>query len=322
MKTYLERIFANSPAYNIEHLNLDYDYLQDEIEDKFYTIEGLEDCFALRKLIISHHEISNIEGLEENIHLEYLDLSHNYIRDIENIAHLDKLSYLNLSFNDIRKIENLNTLTQLTHLDLGHNRIKKIENLNALSHLKTLILSGNKTITTLQGLEHHVQLEQLYVKQCKIIDWSELSALTHLQELYASPIQISDMHDALKNTHISVLHLSNRELNRIDKIPHIPTLKKLTITGCAFVQYITGLEENSQVEELDLSNNTLLELNGIKHFTKLTLLDIRNNNLRSVSTNDIPNNIKKIRINGNPLTVESLTELQEWAKTHNITVEI
>jgi len=322
MKNYLETMFASEPPYKTEILNLDFNYIADETEDKFYQIEGLEDCFALQKLILSHHEISTIEGLQENIHLNYLDLSHNYIRSIENIEHLEKLTYLNVSFNDIRNIEGLDTLYLLTCLDLGHNRIKKIERLNHLKQLKTLILSGNKNISSLQGLENQVVLEQLYVKQCKITDWSGLMYLKNLQELYASPVQISDMYIALKNTSLHTLHFSNRELQRIDKIPHISSLKKLSITGCAFVQFVTGLEENPQLQELDLSNNTLLELNGIKHLTALEILDVRNNNIRTLQLDLIPQQLKKLRISGNPLTPETLANLQEWAKQNNITLEL
>lgn len=322
MKEYLESIFALLSPYKTEVLNLDYNYISDETEDKFYHIEGLEDCFALRRLILSNHEITVIEKLEENIHLNYLDLSHNYIRKIENIAHLEKLSHLSLSYNDIRKTEGLHTLSLLAHLDLGHNKIKTIEGLQSLTQLKTLILSGNKAINTLSGLENQTLLEQLYVKQCKITDWSGLKYLKSLQELYASPVQISDMYEDLKELSLHTLHISNRELQKTDRIPHISTLRRLSITGCAFIQFVTGLEENPQLQELDLSNNTLLELNGIRHLTGLEVLDVRNNNLRVVQTEAIPETLKKIRMSGNPLTPDTLTNLQEWAKNQNIVLEL
>ena len=91
--------------------------------------------------------------------------------------------HLSLSTNCIDKMMSLSGLRNLEILSLGRNMIKRIEGLEGVgSTLKQLWLSYN-LISSLDGLQSCVKLENLYISNNKIKDWNEVKKLAVLPNL-------------------------------------------------------------------------------------------------------------------------------------------
>ena len=95
---------------------------------------------------------------------------------------LKKCKHLRLSTNSIDKMIPLD-LDNLEILSMGRNQIKRIEGLdNVKDTLKQLWLSYNG-IAVLAGVEKLVNLEVLYLSNCKVASWSEVERLKELPTL-------------------------------------------------------------------------------------------------------------------------------------------
>ena len=95
---------------------------------------------------------------------------------------LKKCKHLRLSTNSIDKMIPLD-LDNLEILSMGRNQIKRIEGLdNVKDTLKQLWLSYNG-IAVLAGVEKLVNLEVLYLSNCKVASWSEVERLKELPKL-------------------------------------------------------------------------------------------------------------------------------------------
>ena len=102
----------------------------------------------------------------------------------------------------LRSIDGLHALENLQSLHISHNQIEKIENLDANVELETVDLSGNpiQTLTGKRtcvfclfevslfsldylGFEKLLNIEDLWMNDCKIEDFKQIEALTHMKRL-------------------------------------------------------------------------------------------------------------------------------------------
>lgn len=130
----------------------------------------------------SMKDVMNLHCEQEGVAAEDLELIDFRLKmlaklDLEVLSKLTKVKRIKLSTNAIEKMIVLPELKCLETLSLGRNNIKKIEGLdNIAGNLKNLWLSYNQ-ISTLNGLENCVHLEQLYLSNNKIASWDEISKL-------------------------------------------------------------------------------------------------------------------------------------------------
>ena len=102
------------------------------------TIEGLNKCKNLKRLILNRNEISIIpEGAFDGlVNLEHLDLAENQIKKIENLEPLSNLQILIVDNNKIETIENISHMTKLEEFKLYNNKISQVNFLDGLTNLQ------------------------------------------------------------------------------------------------------------------------------------------------------------------------------------------
>lgn len=131
-------------------------------------------------------------------------------------------------------------------------------------------------------------------------DLSPIAALTSLEELNLSGC--------------------NPNANDIQMIGTLPSLKKLTLSGCN-LSSISGLENAVLLEYLDLSNNTLRNMEAITPLTALKELYLQHNALSDVSSFSSLTNLQTLDISYNAVTsvsaLSSCTALQWLSAAHN-----
>jgi Leucine-rich repeat (LRR) protein len=97
------------------------------IGSRIRALENLENCTALRKLLLRRNVIKKIENISHLTELEELELYDNQIKVIEGLETLKKLKTLDLSYNLIKKVEGLDELENLEVLFIVENRLKKVK---------------------------------------------------------------------------------------------------------------------------------------------------------------------------------------------------
>ncbi|WP_343102042.1 cell wall-binding repeat-containing protein, partial [Romboutsia sp. MSSM.1001216sp_RTP31141st1_G3_RTP31141_220114] len=203
------------------------------------TIEGIQYCSNLQKLILENNKISDITPLAHMNAptLDALRLHNNKISNIAPLANLNapKLKWLFLNNNKISDIAPLLNVhfTNLFQLYLDGNKISDINQLINLNFpkLNTLSLSstGINDLTILPNL-NLPNLESLFLEGNEISDISPLSNLNNskLARIWLGSNKISDI-SPLNNLNAPKLEAIRLNNNRISDISPLKNLNSATL---------------------------------------------------------------------------------------------
>jgi hypothetical protein len=142
----------------LTHLDLAYNEIK--------STQGIETCYALKVVDLSHNHITFIESWCCLTNLQHISLSHNRLKTAFGLRYCLKLETLDISYNDLTVIEGLEGLQQLHILDLSHNALKEVR-----SSVRVLSLNSRLQILRLQGN---------VLKDYRQVCWSMLPGLLEL----------------------------------------------------------------------------------------------------------------------------------------------
>jgi len=110
-----------------------------------YLIDAsfVRDLSHLRKVDMSHNQITDTMIFENMIQLQQLNLSNNKISNINALGKLDQITDLNLSNNRIADVSALVSLRRLNNLKLQNNKLRSVEELKDFNQLISLDISEN-----------------------------------------------------------------------------------------------------------------------------------------------------------------------------------
>ena len=149
----------------------------------------------------------------------------------------------------------------------------------------------NSNITNLEGLQYFVNLVSANISENNIADLAPIADLPKLQYLDLS---------------------KNQNVTSIEPLARIPKLKKLQF-GMNKVTDFSALVAAPMLEELEINSivGGVLNMSSLSGLTKLKVLNLNGNNLKSDSFGPIKNlpQLSKITIGGN-----SVVDLQEMLK--------
>lgn len=129
------------------------------------------------------YSLQVIEGLSSNTNLQSLWLGKNKIEAIDGLGALTKLRQLDVQHNRLERIgDGLVTLCALEELYLAWNAIGDLSGLPPSPALNTVDLSRNK-ISSLEGVEAHASLEELWLSNSLIDSFDALAPLQQLPSL-------------------------------------------------------------------------------------------------------------------------------------------
>ncbi|MBV7275764.1 leucine-rich repeat domain-containing protein [Clostridiaceae bacterium UIB06] len=285
---------------------------------------------SISYLNASNSHIKDISGIENLYNLQVLNLSENEISDLNLLNGLSNLRDLNLSENKISDISNLTSLSTLYSLNLNDNQIKDISVLKNLNNLQILLLNSNgiSDINSLQGL---VELQQLYLKNNRISNISLLKGLTSLKVLYLSQNQIQDYSPVkgyynnliskdfdLSDTVDTTVSFNDENLEKIirDKINRqtgdiyrkdLEGISSLQANDKA-IQDISGIENLTNLRELDLSENEISDISPLENLSGLEQLYLAKNRISDITPLGWLTNLQELYLNSN--RISNITELQ------------
>ncbi|MDE0690043.1 MAG: dockerin type I domain-containing protein [Candidatus Poribacteria bacterium] len=140
----------------------------------------------------------------------------------------------------------------------------------------TIIRASNRDIKDLTGIEHAINLEELWISNNPISDLSPLTELKSLIEVGAWDARISDLSPFSGLTKLRELHLSSNPISALSPLAGLTNLEILYLYGC-------GLEDLSQLVgltgliRLSIANNEeLSDVSSVADFINLEWLDLHN----------------------------------------------
>ena len=272
-------------------------------ENQIQDVRPLSKLKNLQTLILDDNQVSNIRPLAKLTQLTLLLVGRNPISDFAPLSNLDQLEGLGLWGNNVKKITFLTNMTKLTSLWVGDNNIDDLRPLAKLTQLKILYLPHNRIndVTTLEGLTN---LETLHLQDNQIRNVSPLSKLIKLTELRLADNPIQDAYTlaSLKN------------LKEVDiKITAPPPATPVVIPDknlAAAMQEALGLGAKTTITKQALrnltefrpSNRQISDLTGLEHATKLTILDLGQNQITNFTTLAQLPNLRKLYLQDNEIS--------------------
>ena len=303
-------------------------------------ISDLERLTELVHIKMPHNMISDLSPLEGLIHLSYLELGDNGISDISPLENLINLETLWIGHNNVADVSPLTKLTNLKELNIRDNPITDfsplaelfentkilfdviIPDVNLRSAIVealgkedadnlpitleevvtlTILRAKNRDIQDLTGIEHAINLEEMWISGNPVSDLSPLAELTNFIGLHAWETSITDLSPLVELTKLRWLDFGRTPVSDLSPLADIASLRKLTFYACDIKDIsplagLTGLtylavggnreiSDASHVaglvnlEFLDFHHDSISDLQPLAGLTKLKYLNLYNNKL-------------------------------------------
>ncbi|TYI06596.1 hypothetical protein ES332_A10G169200v1 [Gossypium tomentosum] len=218
--------------------------------------------------------VAPLEWLSKLGSLESLDLTATNMKNnfLLHLGGLSSLTTLILQQNDLEgtiHLQDLYNLTNLKKLDLSYNRIESIH--------------GNGRQLSLINLEEIDLTSNLFNNSImeKLSGFSNLRTLNMRLNRLNGLVDLKELH-VLSNVENLILDYTPLDINFLQSISILPSLKTLSLFGCALVGILPthqGLCYLNNLEELSLNGNALggAVAPCLDNLTSLRYLDISNN---------------------------------------------
>lgn len=254
------------------------DKFEIEANDENYTIKiKLEDIEKVDSLDINNSHIKKLTGLENFTKLKELNISNNNITDISCLASLTDLETLKCYGNTITNLTPIKKLTNLKYLSVAKNKLSDLgnteetsvtTNLSELVNIEELDISHNYLIYT-SGLENLTKLKNLDLYDNAIKDFSGLSKLEKLETLKLG-----------ENNENGNISYSDEDLNILSNLTQ---LKYLDFSENSTPQVMDYISQLVNLETLSLEKNNISDVSNLENLTKLKVLNLYNNNIKTQS---------------------------------------
>ena len=271
-------------------INLEYlDFHHDSISD----LSPLSGLINLKELnLYDNRLISDLSSLAGLTELRHLELRQNKVSDVSALAGLINLEYLDLRGNPITDFSPLEALSQNTNILTGEVAIPD-RNLRAaiaealgkenaaivsitaeeMATLTTLRAS-NRDIKDLTGIEHAINLEELWISGNPITDLSPLAALKNLIGLAAWDMDIEDFSPLAELTNLRWLELFNTPISDLSPLARLTSLKRMSLYGTE-TENLSPLAGLTSLTQLQIANNeTLSDISPLAGLINLEWLDL------------------------------------------------
>ncbi|MCX6125736.1 MAG: leucine-rich repeat domain-containing protein [Proteobacteria bacterium] len=276
-----ERIESIAPFHFFNQL-IELEFKNNNISD-LSAISGMKN---LRKLSLSRNQIRSVTGLSQLDNLRDLDLSNNQIDDFSQLVG-PQLERLNLSGNFIG--ENLGKfpkLPSLTVLDLSKNQIGRLDGLVLTNTpaLKDLRLAHN-AIVNIGRVEQFAGLVILDLSENSLYSAKGLAEVSDIDDLNLSGNKISSLELVDLPRSLTSLNISNNPLKSVIIDPNGQASLKVFVakgTGLDSLSFLAGASFSS-LESLDVASNKISVLSVPESVAaKLRVLNVSDNQLANL----------------------------------------
>ncbi|TYG99118.1 hypothetical protein ES288_A10G169800v1 [Gossypium darwinii] len=249
---------------------------QNDLEGTIH-LQDLYNLTNLKKLDLSYNRIESIHGNGRQlslINLEEIDLTSNLFNNsiMEKLSGFSNLKTLNMRLNRLNGLVDLKefcALSNLDTLDLSSNQVNRFvtsKGNRCLKKLKILHMDSVQIISLESLLQPFSSVDTLFLRENSFLDKTIVT-----QELHV-----------LSNVENLILDYTPLDINFLQSISILPSLKTLSLFGCALVGILPthqGLCYLNNLEELSLNGNALggAVAPCLDNLTSLRYLDISNN---------------------------------------------
>jgi hypothetical protein len=242
----------------------------------FQDIRSINTLTKLHSVYLNETSLSSFEGISDSLNVEIIAIDNTKISDL---SPLNGLASLKMIYCDssLVKIENVKTFinenpgvlviyetkslqTWWTNLDENlknfiRSRIDSIseppqtETLHQIIFTESVNLSGQKSITSLEGFQQLINLKKLDISGTEISDLSPLSGITQLNELTLSKTPVVDLGPIGHNANLITLDIQYTKVSSLDSIVALQHLEliKADSSGISQEEALAFMRANSSL---------------------------------------------------------------------------
>ncbi len=318
-------------------------------EKEIYT---LFDAGKISKLLLREQNIKTLDALRKLRNISYLDVSGNQIKDYTGLASFDKLNYLNASTTNITNLDSLPALPKLKTLDLSLNQINDFTTVKNMSGLEDLNISANAGIIDIKPLYAIKSLKKLDISKNEIKNIGGIASLNALRSLNIGGMKSSNtlrslpVLPQLEEIDLSSNNFKFDDLNLLSKFKDFKSLRSINLSG----NYMSNLyllttvqnkainfffsfetERNiepifTHLETLNLSTNSIREIDALRYYPHLKSLDLSNNDLEYISMLGNMKDLEYLNLSNTHImvydTLRELRNLKELIISSNLLTDI
>ena len=177
----------------------------------------------------------------------------------------------------------------------------------------TTLSTSDRDIKDLTGMEHAVNLEEMWIEDAHISNLAPLAGLTKLRKLDTIKTDISDISPLSELTNLTRLNLY---ASRVTDISPLRSLTKLTWLGFRYVKGISDyspLAGLTNLKHLDLFNNRTSDISMLAGLINLETLILNENNIVDVSPLASLHSLETLNLSFN-----RITDVSPLASLHNL----
>ncbi len=249
-------------------------------------------------------------------------------------SEMKTLTNLDASNANISDLTGLEFATNLTELHLGaewveaertwktSNSVLNLSPLAGLTNLKRLDLRGNN-IANISHLARLTNLTWLELWDNRISDLSPLSELTNLTELTLGGNSISNLSPLAGLPNLATLLLQSNSSSNLSPLAGLTNLTRLGLAGNG-ISDLSPLAGLTNLATLGLHGNGISDLSPLAGLTNLTKVVLRYNRISDLSSlvaNMGLGNGGTVKVQGNPLSYQSIHTHIPALQNRGVTVE-
>ena len=311
----------------LTYLSLAYNNIRD--------IEFVKNIPNLDNLSVQGNNITDLSPISNLEFLKYLYINDNNITDLKPLTNLQYLENLNISRTKIKDYSPLQNIPYLKHIDMYDNNVTDISFLAGMTFIEHINLNNNQ-ITKIDSFRNLGYLEQIYLENNNISDISPLAqngSLTPNTEINLENNPLSqESINLVSNLRARGLSVEAPAFGVPTPTP-TPVPPTPTPTPPANAIIFENVEFESKIREMlgkdntgyllqsDIAKITEIKLDkvqfghirDIKHFTNLTLLELRGGGIYDLEGIGNLQKLETLDLSGN-----NLVNIQRLAQLKNL----
>lgn len=313
-KKYIPSVDLRDPAKEDLHQVAGIQEMDLSYYSRLTTIEPLNQIQNLRKLNISHTNVSSLQALYELRDLNHLDISSTIVESLAPLENNNSLQYLNVSNTRVRGLQALREMYSLRKLNIENTGVKNLEAIKSLNGLK-LLRADNTEIPTKQFHDFILKNSDcLVIYQSNELNewWNGLPSVwkeefSKMQKWTNKP-NTDELHQLLARNKIKISN--NRNIKSINELAEFLLLEELELSGTQ-VSDISVIDVFTKLKKLDLSQNPVLEFAIIGELKNLEWLNISNTQVDDLDWVSKLKKLQYIDISGTQVKkLKSLSDLR------------
>lgn len=230
------------------------------------------------ELVLENQNLSTMpEEFYNLFNLQVLDLSGNVFSEIPDLRNQDRLVTIDMSNNRLT-VTNMNAdVSSVRNVDFSNNAIVNLGNLGSFVHIQNLNISNNR-MSHIDDVANLRRLQTLNFANNHVVNINPIKDCNEIVTLNASYNKIIDVTPLTKTKTLETLLINNNRLTEVNCIDR----------------------SNVNLRTLDMSNNSVSDMNPVGMALGLTTLRADNNliedvkplvNLDNVTTLSLDNNL-------------------------------